>query len=176
MEFRYQLIGGPLRGTGIFPRCLGEWLVLFVDERRQVTTPENAFALVAYREAPQLASPSYQFRHCLTPHLRRFQVDYADGPWRGLADSPLPMIWLPEEISLPLDCEAHAIRAKPPTVGGQIYLAHYQRRQCPDGLRYFLTRITRTAPTATPAHYLTTETTIGGIRETAPNMAGSSSA
>ncbi|HEX7376830.1 MAG TPA: sulfotransferase, partial [Pirellulales bacterium] len=55
-------------------------------ERRQVTTPEDAFALVAYRETPQLASPSYQFRHCLTPHLRKFQVDYADGPWRGLVD------------------------------------------------------------------------------------------
>lgn len=130
---------------------LGEWVVLFADERQQPASMQSAFALVGYRQDADGGGHVYRFRHCLTPALRRFYVEYADGPFQGAEVSVLPAIWLPVELIRPLDAQARAIR-EPDALRSDarraVYLAHYQRRDS-EGNKYHLCKITR-AITAEP--------------------------
>jgi hypothetical protein len=140
--FRYQFRGGPFEGVHDFARMLGEWVVLFADERQQPATAQDAFALVGYE---QDGERDYRFRHCLTPALGRFFVEYADGPFQGSESSPVPALWLPVEVVRPLDAQARALRERSVPHSGAAYLAHY-RRDCAPGNRYHLCKISRALP------------------------------
>lgn len=139
MEYRF--LGGPLDGTHSFPRMLGEWMVFFVDDQRRPTPAEDAFALVAYRQIEVDAEVSYQFAHCMTPDLTRFQVEYADGPCQGTEVSKLPIEWLTQEIIRPLNGRGEPIKDPRRELIAGSYLAHYERRACGEGHKYYLTKI-----------------------------------
>jgi hypothetical protein len=124
---------------------LGEWVVLFADEHQRPTSAQAAFALVGYQQDAD-GTPSYWFRHCLTPALQRFRIEYADGPFQGAEISSLPALWLPVELVRPLDGQVRPIREAQATAGRPVYLAHYQRRDWEEGNKYHLTKITRATP------------------------------
>jgi hypothetical protein len=128
---------------------LGEWVVLHFDERRQRTSAESAFALVAYRQERRFDEVCYRFAYCLTPKLERFAIEYADGPFRGSEISPLPMIWLPPEIIVPLDKQARPLRGDELGSNGNALLAHYERRAFCQGHKYFITKVAL-APSVQP--------------------------
>ena len=111
-------------GTHSFPRLLGDWVVLFVDDQRRPVPADDAFALVAYRQVVADAEVSYQFAHCMTPDLTRFEIEYADGPCQGIEVSVLPMEWLKPEIVRPLNGHGQPIRDARRESMAARYLAH----------------------------------------------------
>lgn len=139
----YHFYGGPFAGLRTSRLMLGEWVVLFCDENQQPSSAENTYALAAYREESNDGEISYRFNYCLTPTLQRFHVEYADGPFVGAEISDLPIMWLPAEVARPLDGQARAIRGRSSADGGATYLAHYERRSCGQGHKYYFTKITR---------------------------------
>jgi hypothetical protein len=125
---------------------LGEWVVLFADEYERPANAEAAFALVAYRAEVDGGETYYRFRQCLTRALKRFRIEYADGPFQGTEISAVPALWLPSELVRPLDREARAIRKGQPSAGRPVYLAYYQREDWEEGNKYHLTKITLATP------------------------------
>jgi hypothetical protein len=140
-DLEYCFLGGPLDGTHTFPRQLGEWVVFFVDDEQRPMPAEDAFALVAYRQVEADADVTYQFAHCLTPDLTRFQIEYADGPCQGTEVSALPIEWLTQEIVRPLNGHGQPIRDACREAVAASYLAHYERRRWDGGHKYYLTKI-----------------------------------